>query len=160
MPDRSCGASTASSNSQPETILAIDFGLRRMGIAAGQSVTATASPVASMAARGGTPDWDEFDRLIADWQPDRLVVGLPLNMDGSESEMSGRARRFARNLERRYERPVELTDERLTTREAKNLHPGEDDHAMAARLIAETWLGDRAKNSPASVPAPVRFPDR
>ena len=156
MPERGPGAARAPSAPQPETVLAIDFGLRRMGIAAGQTVTGTASPVTSLSARAGTPDWAEFDRLIADWQPDRLVVGLPLNMDGTESEMSERARRFARLLERRYAKPVEMTDERLTTREAKLDHPGSDDHAVAARLIAETWL----RNRPANAPAPGRFPDR
>ena len=144
MPDRGGGAGPAPPERQPETVLAIDFGLRRMGVAAGQSVTGTAGPIDSIAARDGAPDWTELDRLVADWRPDRLVVGLPLNMDGTESGMSGRARRFAGHLEKRYSIPVELTDERLTTREAKREHPGTDDHAVAARLIAETWLGDRA----------------
>ena len=130
---------------QPETVLAIDFGLRRMGLAAGQSVTGTANPIGSIAAKDGAPNWAELDRLVADWCPDRLVVGLPLNMDGTESGMSGRARRFAGLLEKRYSMPVELTDERLTTREAKRAHPGTDDHAVAAKLIAETWLGERVR---------------
>ena len=146
MPERG-GASPAPPGRQPETVLAIDFGLRRMGVAAGQSVTGTAAPIDSIAARDGAPDWAELDRLMADWRPDRLVVGLPLNMDGTESGMSGRVRRFAGILEKRYSMPVELTDERLTTREAKRDHPGTDDHAVAARLIAETWLGDRASGT-------------
>ena len=128
---------------RPQTVLAIDFGLRRMGLAAGQSVTGTASPVDSIAAADGVPDWASLDRLVADWQPDCLVVGLPLNMDGTESGMSRRARRFARLLERRYATRVELEDERLTTREAKREHPKTDDHAVAAALIAETWLQRR-----------------
>ena len=112
-----------------------------MGIAAGQTVTGTASPITSVAAAGGIPDWTELDRLVADWRPDRLIVGLPLNMDGTESDMSGRARHFASLLGQRYSKPVAMTDERLTTREARLIDPGTDDHAVSARLIAETWLG-------------------
>ena len=130
---------------QATSVLAIDFGLRRMGLAVGQTVTGTASPVGSIAATDGNPDWAEFDRTIGEWRPDCLVVGLPLNMDGTESEMSGHARRFAKLLETRYSKPVDLTDERLTTREAKEIQPNADDHAVAARLIAETWLGGRSR---------------
>ena len=124
-------------------VLAIDFGLRRMGLAAGQTVTGTAGPIGCLSANDGVPDWIELDRVIGEWRPDCLVVGLPLNMDGTESEMCGRVRRFAKLLERRYSNRVELADERLTTRDARQLQPGTDDHAVAARLIAETWLGDR-----------------
>ncbi len=144
MPERG-DASSGPGGPGPDTVLAIDFGMRRMGIAAGQTVTGTANPVTSLAARDGTPDWTELDRLIVDWKPNRLIVGLPLNMDGTESAMSGHARRFARLLERRYSKPVEMTDERLTTREARLVDPGADDHAVAARLIAETWLGGRMR---------------
>ena len=114
-----------------------------MGLAAGQTITATANPIGSISARDGTPNWVELDRAVADWSPDRIIVGLPLNMDGSESEMSGRSRNFARRLQRRYARGVELADERLTTREAQRMRPDADDHALAAMLIAETWLGSR-----------------
>ena len=145
MPDRAGGVHPARPDMQPETVLAIDFGLRRMGLAVGQSITGTASPIESIAARDGVPDWAELDQLVAEWRPHCLVVGLPLNMDGTESEMSGRARRFAGTLEKRHPMPVELADERLTTREAKRAHPGTDDHAVAAKLIAETWLGDRVR---------------
>ena len=130
---------------QTTTVLAIDFGLRRMGLAAGQTVTGTASPIGSISATDGIPEWAELDRIIGEWRPDRLVVGLPLNMDDTESEMSGRARHFAERLERRYSKQVDLTDERLTTREAKRVEPNADDHAVAARLIAETWLGAQAQ---------------
>ena len=156
MPDSAGGHGTAPPHRQPETVLAIDFGLRRMGLAAGQSVTGTASPIRSIAARNGAPDWVRLDRLVTDWQPDRLIVGLPLNMDGTESEMCGHARRFAVRLGKRYPIPVELTDERLTTREAKNAHPHQDDHAVAARLIAETWLGERVPTRPRILPEAPR----
>ena len=147
MPETGGGAGSPPPVTQPETVLAIDFGLRRMGLAIGQSITGTASPMDSIAASDGVPGWAELDLLVADWRPDFLVVGLPINMDGSESEMSGRVRRFAKILEKRYSMPVELTDERLTTREAKHAFPGTDDHAAAARLIAESWLCQRLRKA-------------
>ena len=146
MPDSGGGGDPLLPDRKPETVLAIDFGLRRIGLATGQSVTSTASPIDSIAATDGVPDWARLDRLVACWRPDCLVVGLPLNMDGTESGMSRRARRFAGILKKRYFMPVELTDERLTTREAKRTHPGTDDHAVAAVLIAETWLSERRRS--------------
>ena len=124
----------------PETVLAIDFGLKHFGLAVGQSVSRTASPLSAIAARDGTPDWGTLDAAIDEWRPDRLLVGLPLNMDGSTSEMAERARTFAKALKRRHAQPVELVDERLTSRAAKQLGNGGDPHALAASLIAETWL--------------------
>lgn len=121
-------------------VLAFDFGLRHIGVAAGQTVTGTASPLTTLRARDGKPDWPELAKLVADWSPARLLVGLPLNMDGTESEMCERARRFAAELERRTGLPTELVDERLTTREANEAG---GTHAHAAALIAETWLNDR-----------------
>ncbi len=78
--------------------------------------------------------------LVREWRPVRLLVGLPLNMDDSESEMSARAREFAAEIERRTRVTTELVDERLTTREATAAGGG---HALAAVLIAETWLNQR-----------------
>ena len=121
----------------PGYVLAFDFGLRHIGVAAGQTVTATASPVTTLRARNGNPGWDEVALLVDHWKPHRLLVGLPLNMDDTESEMSERARGFAAILERRTSIPTELVDERLTTREATHAGGG---HALAAVLIAETWL--------------------
>ena len=114
-----------------------------MGVAAGQTVTRTASPIGSLAAIDGKPNWAALDQIVKEWRPDCLIVGLPLNMDGTESEMSGRARRFANRLGQRYSMRVDLADERLTTRAARQMQPDGDDHAIAACLIAETWLGEQ-----------------
>ena len=130
-------------------ILAFDFGTTRIGVAVGQAVTETASALAPVAAKEGVPQWDQIDQLINEWQPEALVVGLPLNMDGSLCEMSYRARKFANRLHARYGCPSYLTDERLTSHEAKGLHlqdGGEADfkkHSMdgiAAQLILESWF--------------------
>lgn len=121
-------------------VLAFDFGLRHIGVASGQTVTGSAGPLTTVAARDGVPRWNELLALVATWQPIRLLVGLPLNMDGSESDMSARARSFAEALSRRSGVPSEMVDERLTSRAA--LARG-GSHDLAAALIAETWLGEQ-----------------
>ena len=123
----------------PETVLAVDFGLKHIGLAVGQTVSRTASPIGVIAAKDGRPDWSAFDSAVREWRPERLLVGLPLHMDGSESEMSLRAQQFAGTLKNRYGRQVEMIDERLTSIAAKSLSP-DGGHAVAAGLIAETWL--------------------
>lgn len=127
--------------SRPATVLAFDFGLRSIGVATGQTITCTASEVATLRARDGVPDWRAVDALIRDWQPDLLLVGLPLNMDASMSDMARRAGRFARRLGARSGIAVEMVDERLTSFEARGLSSDIDkQHAIAARLIAESYL--------------------
>lgn len=125
-------------------LLAFDFGLRHIGVAAGQTVTATAGPLTTLSARQGKPDWATVASLIREWSPRHLLVGLPLNMDGTESDMSERARKFAAELERRTALPVTLVDERLTTREAQGLD-ADRAHELAAVLIAETWLNGQRR---------------
>jgi putative holliday junction resolvase len=123
------------------TVVGFDFGLKHIGIAVGQSVTRTATPVGVVRARDGRPDWDALEAILLQWRPDVLVVGLPLNMDGSASEMSERAEKFAARLRQRYRLPVEMADERLTSFEARiGGDDPADSHAVAARLIAESWL--------------------
>ena len=132
-------------SSTPVTIVAFDFGLSRIGIAVGQAVTRTATGLTTLVARGGMPDWSHVDALIREWRPARLVVGLPLNMDGTMSDMAEAARAFAGDLEKRFNLPVDLCDERLTSFEARGLSADPDErHAVAARLIAETYLKERS----------------
>jgi putative holliday junction resolvase len=125
-------------------VLAFDFGLRHIGVAVGQHITATASPITTVRARDGKPDWAALKDLVAEWAPSRLLVGLPLNMNGSESPMAERAREFAGVLARRTGLPVSLVDERLTSRAARELGD-HDNHQRAAVLIAETWLYDQRR---------------
>lgn len=122
-------------------VLAFDFGLRHIGVAVGQPVTSTASPLVTLTANNGTPKWPVVRSLIEEWRPTILLVGLPLNMDDTESDMSALARSFADNLERRFKLPVELVDERLTTHAAQRTDPDRA-HEVAAVLIAQTWLGE------------------
>lgn len=130
------------------TLLCFDFGTRQIGVAYGQTFSGTAQPVAVLRARDGQPQWEQVMRLVAEWQPQRLLVGLPLNMDGTESEFCTRARRFAGRLHARTGKPVTLVDERLSTAEAKlDSGSGRDYRrnpvdGLAAALILRTWLSE------------------
>lgn len=127
-------------------LLAFDFGLQHIGVAVGQTITGTANPLLTLPARNGTPDWGECESLVAQWQPVLLLIGLPLNMDDSESDMSRSARRFARALGRTTGVDIVMVDERLTTFAAKGIAAQtttHDSHGIAAQLIAETWLNQR-----------------
>jgi putative Holliday junction resolvase len=101
------------------TVLSFDFGTKSIGVAIGQEVTGTASPLPALKARDGIPDWNLIETLYKDWLPDVVVVGLPLNMDGTEQQMTQRARKFANRLHNRFKVNVEVCDERLTTTDAK-----------------------------------------
>jgi putative holliday junction resolvase len=130
-----------------QTLLACDFGLKHIGLAAGQTLTRTATPLGVVRARNGAPDWNAFDEWMRQWKPDLLVVGLPLNMDDTVSEMATQACRFAERLRQRYRIPVEMVDERLSSFEAR-LRSGkrEANHALAAQLIAETYLDTQQRD--------------
>ncbi len=101
------------------TVLGFDFGTGSIGVAVGQSITCQASPEAAVKASDGIPDWDVIEAIIKKWQPDIFVVGLPLNMDGTEQPLTQRAKKFADRLHGRFGVKAELQDERLTTADAK-----------------------------------------
>lgn len=103
----------------PKTLLAFDYGLRHIGVAVGQSLIASSNPIGIVCARNGVPDWQHIATLIAEWQPNILIVGLPLNMDGTDSAMAARARKFSRQLQERFKMSVVLVDERLSSFAAK-----------------------------------------
>jgi len=146
-----------------QQVLGFDFGTSRMGIAYGQSITGTATPLPPLAARDGIPDWDKLSAVINEWQPQAIVVGIPLNMDGTISDMARRARKFANRLHERYKCPVFLMDERLSTAEAKDIHFAagggsnfrkESVDGIAAQLILESWF-----NSDSRIPSHTRLED-
>ena len=133
--------------------MAFDYGLRQIGVATGNCLLGTTQPLPILTAKDGVPDWRVLGELVDEWGPDILVVGDPLNMDGSDSELSSRARKFARRLHGRLGLPVDMTDERLSSFEAKsNLreqgHRGDFKQqpvdSYAAELILRTWLADQA----------------
>lgn len=138
-------------------LLGLDFGLSKIGVATGNCATATAQALTTVAAQNGVPAWRQLDAVVSQWRPQRLILGLPLMMDGSEQEMAVASRRFGAILFGRYRIPVVLVDERLSSKEADFLlRKNEDDghkksrrskridyrHSVAAELILQTYLND------------------
>ena len=103
------------------TALAFDYGTKKIGVAVGQNITQTASPLAIIPAQDGIPDWNTIEQLIKEWQPSVFVVGMPFNMDGSENQMTLRAQKFLQRLNGRFNIPCYSIDERLSSREAKDI---------------------------------------
>jgi putative holliday junction resolvase len=144
----------------PELILAFDYGTRRIGVASGDSLTRTARPLTVLEVRGPLP-WSDIDRLVADYTPKQLVVGLPCNMDGTETGMTEPARRFSEALSARLHLPVHLVDERLSSRDAEaelrqarasGLKRKRVTHAdvdrVAAKVILERWFAEQPVSRP------------
>jgi putative Holliday junction resolvase len=136
------------------TVLAFDYGEKRIGVANGQTVTCTAAPLATITVTDQRPDWTAIETLIAQWRPALLVVGLPLNMDGTEHAMTVAARRFAAKLHGRYKLPVEMVDERLSSVAAEEQlrdsrlgkqkrRQKESVDQFAAQVILMSWFGTR-----------------
>lgn len=132
-----------------KTLLSFDFGLRWIGCAVGQTLTGTASPQASLQAKDGIPRWEDIDKLMTEWKPDAVVVGLPLNMDGSVSEMSQRAKKFGNRIHGRFGVAVHFADERLSSFEARGDiidDTGSRDFknqsvdSRSAAIILESWM--------------------
>lgn len=135
-------------------MLAFDFGLRQIGAAVGNVLTRTAQPLPILRASEGQPQWEQVQALLVQWQPQLLLVGDPLNMDGSDSELCLRARRFARRLHGRFGLPVQMVDERLSSFEAKQIsreqgHRGDYRRqpidSLAAELILRSWFETQAR---------------
>jgi len=122
----------------PRTFLAFDFSLRRVGVAAANTLHGVAQPLRTLRSEGAAR-FDEIGALIREWQPDALVVGVPLRPDGSEQDNTRRARRFARQLEGRYRLPVHPVDERWSTTAAEEAGAADVD-AAAAALILDQFL--------------------
>jgi len=148
-----------------ETLLAFDFGVRRIGVALGNTLTGTAR---ALEVFDSTPELQRFthiEGLIRTWQPQRLVVGLPLNEDGTESDTTRRAQRFCNQLRGRFSLPVETVDERFSSREAQAIiaatarrgarsgQNGGHDDPMAAAVILAQYLDGLGRSS--SSPPPV-----
>ena len=129
--------------------MAFDFGTQRIGIAIGQRVTGKATPIEPIKACDGIPNWEDLGKIIEEWKPQAFLTGLPLNMDGSPSDLSRRANKFANRLEGRFHKPSFTHDERLTSYEAKGImidrggsrNFGENSvDGIAAQLILESFL--------------------
>lgn len=134
------------------TLLAFDFGGKRIGVAVGQTITKTATPLTTLSIVDHRPDWDALDKIIKEWQPIALVVGMPRNMDDTEHALAPRVNRFGKQLQRRYHLDVHYVDERLSSLAAeeniresgmskrRRMDKGTVDQ-YAAQVILEQFLG-------------------
>ena len=139
--------------SRPVTALSFDYGTEKIGIAFGQSISSTTRAVAIIKAKDGVPNWDMVANLIKIWKPDFLIVGLPYNLDGSESRILQRASKFANRLNGRFNIPTFGIDERLTSKAARDKLMTENNRKLcdadlddlAAQIILETWFDEYNK---------------
>lgn len=134
------------------SVLGFDFGLKRIGLATGQTITGTASPLVTLQAVNQSPDWKGIEAHIRQWNPDALIVGIPFLLDGGETDITRAARNFSRELERRFKLPVYTIDESLTSFEAEQQlgqtkkiaeHNKHEIDKMAAAIIVQSWLDSR-----------------
>jgi putative Holliday junction resolvase len=130
------------------TVMAFDFGTQKMGIAVGQKLIESSNPLALFPMRDGIPNWDALHKIIQQWQPNLFLVGLPLNMDDTESQLSARARKFARRLQHQTQINTWMIDERLSTRTARDTldrlqAQGQaktiQADSLAAALLIDSW---------------------
>jgi len=133
-------------------VLGFDFGARRIGVASGNRISQSARPLPVLMVNAGEPDWTRVDALLAEWQPEALVVGLPLTLEGGEQEITRGARAFADALAQRSGLPVHLVDERHTSQEASRRFAAQrasgaarrrdavNIDSLAAAVILESWL--------------------
>ncbi len=141
--------------SDTQSVIAFDYGEKRIGVAIGQSITGTANPLKHLLAKDGQPDWQKVEQLLKEWQPDYLLVGLPLNMDKTEQLLTKRAQKFANRLNGRFGMKVNMMDERLSSVEAreqlfsdkgfKGLKNNSID-SQAACLILESWFRENTSS--------------
>ena len=129
-------------------LLGFDYGTHKIGVAVGQALTRTATPLETLGMVNRKPDWQGIARLFDEWRPRAAVVGHPFEMTDNEADNAAGAKRFARQLQGRFHLPVHLADERLTSREAwarLGEKAGKDPtrvDSYAAKLILETWLNE------------------
>lgn len=133
-------ASNASASAASGSFLAFDFGTRRVGVATGNTLTGNAQPLRTLVAEGDAR-FEAIGRLIKEWQPDALVVGVPFHPDGAPHDNTERARRFARQLHGRFKLPVHEVDERYSTTEARSLGAHDID-AVSAAIILDQFFAD------------------
>ena len=131
------------------TVLGFDYGEKRIGIATGQTITGSATPLETVTAINQKPDWQKIEKIIQQWQPDALIVGIPYHLDGSSSEMTEKAERFSRQLEGRFQIPTKTINEALSSFEAEqelqkkvkiSQHNKQEIDKMSAAIIVQSWL--------------------
>ena len=124
-------------------IVAFDFGIKKIGVAVGQTETNTSSPLQIILNKNNMVNWNEINILLDEWKPDLILVGKPLNMDGTDSEIMKKVEKFYQKLKSMYEANYEYVDERLTTFEAREILKENEKNfvdANAAKILIDQWL--------------------
>lgn len=136
-------------NANITAVLGIDYGLKRIGIATGQTITGSASPITTLEQINGSPNWSEIEQLITQWKPQALIVGMPYYLDGTENDMTKIVDAFCLELEQRFTLPIFKINEALTSYEAEEMlkintkigkHNKHEIDKMAAAIIVQNWL--------------------
>ena len=128
-----------------ETIIGFDYGTRKIGVAVGSSLTSRATPLCIVKVTKQKPNWDEVERIVTDWNPDRFVVGLSMHADNTESPVSIATRRFATLLEKKFRRPTAFVNEYLSSYAATFDDSKHELDALAAKVILETWFAENTE---------------
>ena len=123
-------------------ILAIDFGLKKVGLAIGNTLTKTSMPISTIFYKSKQELFNLLEKHVIEWKPEFIINGNPLNMDQTESEMSKLAEKFSTQFSKKFNLAVELVDERLSTFEAKEFTKDDNLDAMAAKLILDSWMNN------------------
>ncbi|WP_343190284.1 Holliday junction resolvase RuvX [Buchnera aphidicola (Mollitrichosiphum nigrofasciatum)] len=129
-------------------ILGFDYGTKNIGVAVGQRITKTAQSLKNISIKNNRPNWIEIENLLKEWNPKKIIVGLPLNINGSKQEITKKVENFAKIIYKKYNITVLLHDERFTTKEAKSIlfqqggfkALNKKIHSISAVLILESWL--------------------
>ena len=131
------------------SVLGIDYGLKRIGIATGQTITRSATPITTLNQINGNPDWNSLEQLVSQWQPQALIVGMPYHLDGKENDMTKIVEQFCLQLEQRFALPIYKISEVLSSYEAEQTlkkttkigkHNKHEIDKMAAAIIVQNWL--------------------
>ena len=123
-------------------ILAIDFGLKKVGLAIGNTLTKTSMPISTIFYKSKQELFNLLEKHVIEWKPECIIIGNPLNMDQTESEMSKLAEKFSNQFSKKFNLAVELVDERLSSFEAKEFTKDGNLDAMAAKLILDSWMNN------------------
>jgi putative Holliday junction resolvase len=123
-------------------ILAIDFGLKKVGLATGNTLTKTSMPISTIFYKSKQELFNLLEKYVVEWKPEFIIIGNPLNMDQTESEMSKLAQKFSTQFSKKFNLAVELVDERLSSFEAKEFAKDDNLDAMAAKLILDSWMNN------------------
>ncbi len=123
-------------------ILAIDFGLKKVGLAIGNTLTKTSMPISTIFYKSKQELFNLLEKHVIEWKPECIIIGNPLNMDQTESEMSKLAEKFSNQFSKKFNLAVELVDERLSSFEAKEFAKDDNLDAMAAKLILDSWMNN------------------